>query len=109
MARLLDTISRELLAMCEKFEKNEIPHPEGHAIDKILNSSQLDLERALHRDAMASLWKLNDLVLRAKEIDGAYLGEYHEGERQTVSGWIVEAQRLAGDYKGIAAVLLTKA
>ena len=94
--------------MVQIFEKREIPHEQGHAINEILPLFEKDLKKELGDTGMTFLRSLNDLAVRAKEIDGAYLGEYHPGERMTVESWITDAKRAAGDLKGRAAVLKLK-
>jgi hypothetical protein len=105
VAVCMESIAGHLSEMVQKLQKREIPRDPGHTINKILLLSKKDLQRELNDLDMNSLVRLNDLAERAKQIDGAYLGEYHPGERMTVETWITDAQRAAGDLKGRAAVL----
>lgn len=99
LADFLDTIGKDVAEMISMFEKEEIPHTAGHALD-----SEIDFfEKATNRKllsplALKTLSDLKQLSQEAESVDVAlYLGRNGDLLREE---WVKKAQGIIGDLRG---------
>ncbi|MDB6084371.1 MAG: hypothetical protein JWN43_2252 [Gammaproteobacteria bacterium] len=104
LADLLDTIASDVSDMVTMFEKEQIPHTAGHALDSKIEYFNKATHRApLSPRARDAVDGLKQLAQEAETVD-AYLYQGIGGETLRTA-WITKAQRLVGELKGEAAKL----
>jgi hypothetical protein len=102
LANFLDNIAADVGEMIAMFEKEQIPHTAGHALESEIELfARSTTPVSLGPMAQASLLRLKELSKEAETVD-LYLYQGEEGKALR-DEWITKAKGIVGELRGEAA------
>jgi hypothetical protein len=101
-------IAEGLEGMVASFGRFDIPHKEGHLIDTLIEAFDETTRKLIDEDMIPKLKELSRLASQAEDFDQLFESGQIAAHENGLQGWMADAERLAGDLRGKAAILLTK-